>query len=134
MQTTQDVNRYNETHKTPDSASLERFKSALDALVGADRFEARISALLDLFSTRCGTARELKTVGEAMFAALSSSRPRPTVIGRYHERFLFCRVGDQLEVSAEGLQLATLRLEEAIRLATLLHGASDIMLDRLRAA
>jgi hypothetical protein len=119
----------------PDSASLRRFRQDLDALVARNpEPEARINALLDFFGTRCATAREIRQAGEAVFAALNSTSPRPAVLGRYHERFLFCRAADDVEIIAEGQRLATLRLDEAIRLATLLHGVSDATLGRLRAA
>jgi hypothetical protein len=119
----------------PDSATLRQFKRRLDELVAKDPGpEVRINALLDFFGTRCTTARELRQAGEAVFAALNSARNRPAVLGRYRERFLFLRAADDLEVSAEGQRLATLRLDEAIRLATLMQGVSDATLGRLRAA
>lgn len=119
----------------PDAASLRRFKASLDEMLARNPGpEVRINALLDLFGTRCATARELRQAGEAVFAALNSSRPRSAILGRYHERFSFCRSADDVEFIAEGQVLATLRLDEAIRLATLLHGASDSTLDRLHAA
>lgn len=123
------------TREAPNAAGLHRFDQTLDQLVrDAATPEARINALLDLFATRCATARELKTVGEALFAALNSTRLRPAVVGRFHERFVFHRAGDGLSFSAEGQHLARLPLDEAIRLATLLHGASDSTLGRLHAA
>lgn len=119
----------------PDEASLRRFRLNLDALIARNpEPETLINALLDFFGTRCATARELRQAGEAVFAALNSASPRPAVVGRYHERFLFRRIADDVEVTAEGQRLATLRLDEAIRLATLLHGVSDATPGRLRAA
>ena len=126
-----DTDRY----ESPTAASLERYKQDLDVLLARNPGpEVRIDALLDLFGTRCATASELRLAGEAVFAALNSTRSRSAVLGRYHERFYFCRVGDDVVLGAEGQRLATLKLDEAIRLATLLHGASHTCLHRLRAA
>lgn len=123
------------TREAPNAATLRHFNQTLDRLVrDAATPEARINALLDLFATRCATARESRTVGEALFAALNSTRPRPAVVGRFHERFVFHRAGDNVAFGAEGQHLADLPLDDAIRLATLLHGASDTTLGRLHAA
>ncbi|MGD1982381.1 MAG: hypothetical protein PVF93_00590 [Chromatiaceae bacterium] len=125
----------NNRFESPTAASLGRFKKNLDELLTRNPGpEARINALLDLFGTRCATANELRLAGEAVFAALNSARCRSAVLGRYHERFLFCRAGDDVELGAEGQRLATLKLDEAIRLATLLHGAPHTTLHRQRAA
>lgn len=119
----------------PDNSSLRHFKITLDELVARDPGpEVRINALLDFFGTRCSTAREIRQAGEAVFAALNSATPRTAVFGRYHERFSFGRSGDEVDFGAEGQHLATLRLDEAIRLATLMHGVSDATVERLRAA
>jgi hypothetical protein len=118
----------NNRFESPTAASLGRFKKNLDELLTRNPGpEARINALLDLFGTRCATANELRLAGEAVFAALNSARCRSAVLGRYH-------AGDDVELGAEGQRLATLKLDEAIRLATLLHGAPHTTLHRQRAA
>lgn len=119
----------------PTGATIRDFQQRLDAmLTGSDPAEATLDLLLDFFGSRCDSVDELKSLGETLFTALSRSAPQAIVTGRYRDRFLFDRRGNRALVHADGHMLATLHLDEAMRLATLLHGAAQTLPNAQRAA
>jgi hypothetical protein len=122
-------------HIAPTGATIRDFRERLDAMVTrSDPEEATLDILLDFFGSRCDSVDELKSLGETLFTTLSRSAPQAIVTGRYRERFLFDRRGNCARVHADGLLLATLHLDEAIRMATLLHGAAQTLANSQHAA
>lgn len=106
------------------AASIQAFERACDDLTaraGNDP-DPLVNALLDLIGSRCHETGQRRQVGEALFTALNKTGPHGTAIGGARETFVFCRRGDEVTVKVDGQSMTTLPLDDAIRLATLLHG------------
>ena len=93
-----------------------------------------IDRLVDFFVSRCDRDLELSEIGETLFQALQLSQPCTTEAGRRRESFSFERVGDTVRTFVDRRLLAILQHDDAIRLATLLHGAPKTHLAERRAA
>lgn len=119
----------------PTTEMLATFGSGLDRLLARDGDdEAALNTVLAFYDSRCDRASDLRALGDAMFDALNRSDPRTAIAGRYRECHVFSRVGDRVLLQLEGEDIAQLPLNEAIRLATLLHGAPQTGRGTLQAA
>ena len=121
--------------KAPSGEAIAHFRDQLDRLLqSGGSTEDAINALLAFYGSRCDRASDLQALGDALFTALNKTAPQSVRGGRYQDRYVFLRVDDQVYLLVDDEGVARLPLDDAIRLATLLHGATKSRLSELRAA
>lgn len=121
--------------RLPSVEALATFREKLDRLLqNGGSAEGAIDALIAFYDSRCERASDLRALGDALFAALNKSAPHSVTAGRYQDRHVFLRADDQVYLLVDGEGVARLPLDDAIRLATLMHGAPQTRLGSRRAA
>lgn len=120
----------------PSSEALAAFREKLDqVLTNGGGPEDAINALLAFYGSRSDRASDLRLMGDALFSALNKAAPQSVTVGRYQDRHIFLRVDDHVYLLVDGEGVARrLPRDDAIRLATLLHGAPQASLGDLQAA
>ena len=132
-------NSSSSTEWTATSARREqiaRLQRAVDAIAGQplNDDETSLDALIDFFVCRCRNSRQLSVLGAGLFTALRRESSYSVTAGVFDEQFAFRREGDVVWVTVDQQQLSEIRLDIAIRLATLLHGARHSATDQECAA
>jgi len=82
-----------------------------------------VNALLDLLSSRCQRPGQRRQLGETLFGALNRRGPQVVALDGGQQTVAFHRRGDVVEVQVDDRVLTQLPRDDAIRLATLLHGS-----------
>lgn len=118
------------------SDEIAQFCEAMDAIVASKPCDAEssLNALIDFFACRCRNAQQSRALGARLFAALNSEATALITTGIFDEQFGFGRDQDLVRIDVDRQQLAVVPLDVAIRLATLLHAASQPNIGRSHAA
>ncbi len=108
--------------------SIAAFETALhnicrgDAAASGDP-DFLVNALLDLMTSRCQVPGQRRQLGETLFGALNKRGPHSLALDGGEQKVAFHRRGDNVEVRVDDRVLTQLPRDDAIRLATLLHGS-----------
>ena len=117
-----------DSSKTALQHDIAAFETALNNLclhdaTAADEPDFLVNAVLDLMTSRCQALGQRRRLGETLFGALNTRGPQVLELDGGEQTFAFHRHGDTVEVWVDDRLLTQLPRDDAIRLATLLHGS-----------
>ena len=106
--------------------SISAFERTLSSICADDATSADslVDALLDIMNSRYHAADQRRQIGETLFTALNKSRPQTIEVGSDREVIAFHRRANRVDVRVDDRLMTQLPRDDAIRLATLLHGGS----------